>query len=44
MLLYSYRRYDRDGTHLPLVRSMTRLVMVIFLLRILWHVVSRLPD
>jgi len=39
-----YKRFDRDGAHLPFIRSMIRLVLVMLLIRLLWNVVSRLPD
>lgn len=39
-----YKRYDHDGTHLPYIKSIIRLVLVILLIRLLWSVVNRLPD
>jgi len=40
----AYHRVDPDGTHLPLFKTMIRLLLVFALIRILYTVVSRLPS
>lgn len=43
-LRHWYRRYDPSGAHLPLLRAFLRMMLVLLLIRLLWTVVSRLPD
>jgi len=39
-----YQRFDKEGTYVPMVKALIRLVMIFILLRILVAVLNRLPD